>query len=143
MKLPAELSDMFKEIHFENYPFVTVPQLFTDDRGQIINIADGKLGDVAVIFSRQGALRANHVHENDWHLSYMVYGSMLYSWNDGNDSYTVQVKARDLIYTPPKIAHKMTFLEESCFIAVAALNRTSENYEIDTTRLSDNFFQVQ
>jgi oxalate decarboxylase/phosphoglucose isomerase-like protein (cupin superfamily) len=143
MKLPAELSDMFKEIHFEKYPFVTVPQSFTDERGQIINIADGKLGDVAVIFSRQGALRANHVHENDWHLSYMIFGSMSYSWNDGNESYSVHVKAGDMIYTPPKIAHKMTFLEESCFIAVAALNRDSENYELDTTRLSNNFFQVQ
>ena len=143
MKLPAELSDMFREIHFENYPFVSVPQSFTDERGQIINIADGKLGDVAVIFSRQGALRANHVHENDWHLSYMVFGSMNYSWNDGSESQSVRVKAGDLIYTPPKIAHKMNFLEESCFIAVAALNRDSENYELDTTRLSDNFFQVQ
>jgi cupin superfamily acireductone dioxygenase involved in methionine salvage len=73
----------------------------------------------------------------------MIFGSMSYSWNDGNESYSVHVKAGDMIYTPPKIAHKMTFLEESCFIAVAALNRDSENYELDTTRLSNNFFQVQ
>ena len=143
MEIPSGLSNMFKEVHFENYPFVTAPQLFEDARGQIINIADGNLGDVAVIFSKQSALRANHVHENDWHLSYMVFGSMSYSWNDGKISHSVHVKAGDLIFTPPKIAHKMTFLEESCFVAVAALNRDSENYEMDTTRLEDNFFEVE
>ena len=143
MKLPPELSAMFDEDHFVNYPLVTIPQSFSDSRGQILNIADGTLGDVAVIFSKQDSVRANHVHEHDWHLSYMVFGSMSYSWSDDNGPHSVQVNAGDLVYTPPRVAHKMTFLEESCFIAVAALNRDSQNYEMDTTRLDDNFFEVE
>ena len=143
MQIPSELSLMFNASHFENYPLVTAPQVFIDDRGQIVNIADGKLGDVAIIFSRAGSVRANHIHENDWHLSYMVFGSMNYSWHDGDTSHTVLVTSGELIYTPPQVAHKMTFLEESCFVAVAALHRDSENYEIDTTRLDDNFFLLE
>ena len=143
MQIPAELSNMFDETHFEKYPFITVPQSFSDSRGQILNIADGTLGDVAVIFSKQDSVRANHVHAHDWHLSYMVFGSMSYSWTDDNGPHSVQVNAGDLVYTPPRVAHKMTFLEESCFIAVAALKRDSQNYELDTTRLDDNFFEVE
>ena len=143
MKLPPELSAMFNETHFEKYPFITVPQSFSDSRGQILNIADGTLGDVAVIFSKRDSVRANHLHANDWHLSYMVSGSMSYSWSDENGPHTVLVNTGDLVYTPPRVAHKMTFLEESCFIAVAALNRDSQNYEMDTTRLDENFFEVE
>ena len=143
MQIPAELSNMFNETHFEKYPFITVPQSFSDSRGQILNIADGTLGDVAVIFSKQDSVRANHVHANDWHLSYMVFGSMGYSWSDESGQHYVQVNTGDLIYTPPRVAHKMAFLEESCFIAVAALNRDSQNYEMDTSRLDDNFFEVE
>ena len=143
MQIPTQLSNLFNESHFEKYPFVTVPQSFSDSRGEILNIADGILGDVAVIFSKPDSVRANHVHANDWHLSYMVSGSMSYSWSDENGPHAVLVKAGDLVYTPPQVAHKMTFLEESCFIAVAALNRDSQNYEMDTTRLGDNFFVVE
>jgi hypothetical protein len=34
----------------------------------------------------------------------------------------------------------MLFLKESTFIAVAAMSRTQENYENDTTRLEDGHF---
>jgi len=141
--LPNQLSSMFDMSHFAQYPFVRIPQMFKDQRGVIANIADGNLGDVAVIHSTVNSIRANHTHENDWHLSYMVTGSMTYFWKESIDSKTtnkVEVVAGDLIYTPSKTPHKMVFSSDSIFVAVAALSRDQESYEEDTMRLSENYF---
>jgi uncharacterized RmlC-like cupin family protein len=145
MLIPAELSSLFSERHFHNYPLVDVPQIFKDQRGSISNIADGRFGDVAVIESEPGAVRANHYHDNDWHLSYLVSGSMKYLWKETVESPLVQeieVSAGQMVYSPPGSPHKMVFLEKSIFIAVAALSRNQENYETDTHRLGEDFFNV-
>lgn len=141
MFLPKELSSLFQESHFRDYPLVEVPQSFTDDRGSINNLADGVLGDVALISSVQGAIRANHVHLHDWHFSYLVKGSMDYVWkdSDGVEKSITAIKGQ-MIFTPPSTPHKMIFSEDSLFIAISAKNRSSENYEEDTTRLSLDFF---
>ena len=141
MYLPQELSDLFNESHFNDYPFVEIPQSFSDDRGRIDNLADGVLGDVALISSALGAIRANHVHLNDWHFSYLVDGSMDYIWKDSKGiQKTITAIKGQMLFTPPGIPHKMVFLEESLFIAISAKNRSSENYEEDTTRLPTDFF---
>jgi uncharacterized RmlC-like cupin family protein len=141
MRIPKELSELFQEKHFANYPFVEIPQSFSDVRGSIKNIADGNLGDVAIITSVPGAIRANHVHKDDWHLSYMLQGSMNYFWKDefGKENIVV-VSSGQMVYSPPGTPHKMLFLEASSFVAIAAKNRSSENYESDTTRLPEDYF---
>ena len=143
MEIPKELSKIFTEDHFKNYPKVLVPQNFEDERGVIKNIADGKLGDVAIITSKANSVRANHVHDNDWHLSYIVSGSMKYFWKNEIETAEIKsivVKAGEMVYTPKKSPHKMQFLEDSTFIAISQLSRVQENYEEDTKRLPDNFF---
>ena len=143
MDLPEQLSELFSFKHFENYPHVQVPQEFLDGRGSITNIADGALGDVAIIRSKTQSIRANHTHEKDWHLSYLISGSMFYFWKDSPNaeiSKKVEVRPGELIYTPPKTPHKMLFTSDSIFVAVAALNRSQEAYEEDTSRLPESFF---
>lgn len=141
MHIPKELSELFQEKHFTNYPFVEIPQSFSDERGRIENIADGSLGDVAFITSSAGAMRANHVHKHDWHLSYMVQGSMNYFWKDEIGKENIVVVSRgQMVYSPPGTPHKMMFLEASSFIAIAAKNRSCKDYESDTTRLPVDYF---
>ena len=143
VNIPNGLSSIFTDKDFASYPKVLVPQNFVDDRGSIKNIADGKLGDVAVITSKANSIRANHVHDHDWHLSYLVSGSMKYYWSTGleNSKFeSVIVDSGEMIYTPPKVPHKMVFLEDSVFIAISGLSRVQENYEADTKKLLDNFF---
>ncbi len=143
MDLPKELSSMFKADDFKEYPFVRVPQFFEDERGTISNIADGHLGDVAVITSEKNAIRANHVHTEDWHLSYLLNGSMNYIWKDEDGvEDSVIVFPGQMVYSPPGIPHKMIFSEKSTFIAIAAKNRSSEDYEQDTHRLPEDFFKL-
>lgn len=142
MEIPSTLSSLFSDENFANYPKVLIPQIFNDDRGSIKNLADGRLGDVAIISSQQSSIRANHVHENDWHFSYLVSGQMRYFWKDSNkEVQSLIVKAGEMVYTPPKIPHKMQFLEESVFIAISELSRSQNNYEADTKKMPENFFE--
>ena len=142
MEIPSTLSSLFSDENFANYPKVLIPQIFNDDRGSIKNLADGRLGDVAIISSQKSSIRANHVHENDWHFSYLVSGQMRYFWKDSNkEVQSLIVKAGEMVYTPPKIPHKMQFLEESVFIAISELSRSQNNYEADTKKMPENFFE--
>jgi uncharacterized RmlC-like cupin family protein len=138
--IPKELNKYFKSGSFSQYPLVKIPQEFVDARGSIVNIADGILGDVAVIKSNSNSIRANHTHKEDWHLSYLVEGEIKYFWEEGDKQNSIMIQPGQLFYTPPKVPHKMLFLKDSIFIAVAALSRTQENYENDTTRLDEKYF---
>ena len=100
--IPSELIKYFTLENFENYPLVQIPQQFSDHRGEIINIADGALGDVAVIHSNQNSVRANHYHMNDWHLTYVVSGSVIYSWKKkiSDNLEELRISKDQLFYTP-------------------------------------------
>ena len=143
MIIPSELNSFFKPNHFLNYPKIEIPQKFVDSRGAIMNIADGKFSDVAVIECKDGAVRANHIHQDDWHICYLVYGKMEYKWADSIEAKpkSIQINQGELFYTPPKVPHLMKFIEDSCFIAVAKLSRLQDKYEDDTKRL-ENFFSA-
>jgi quercetin dioxygenase-like cupin family protein len=122
---------------------VDIPQEFRDQRGVIKNIADGTIGDVAFITSTKGAVRANHIHRLDWHLTYLVSGRMIYQWKESPESNSqerMEISSGQLFYTPTNTPHKMTFLEESEFIAVSGLHRDRKSYESDTKRLAEDFF---
>jgi uncharacterized RmlC-like cupin family protein len=140
VQIPRELNDYFQGTNFTSYPILNIPQVFDDPRGTIKNIADGNLGDVAVITSKPNSIRANHVHKEDWHLSYLVDGEIKYFWEEDLKQKSIIIKPGELFYTPPKTPHKMLFLKESVFIAVAAMSRTQANYENDTTRLEEGYF---
>jgi hypothetical protein len=132
MSIHPNLSSLFQDFHFKNYPIVQVPQEFKDSRGTIRNIADGTLGDVAFITSSKGAVRA-----------YLVSGRMIYQWKDAPESSEenkIEIGAGQLFFTPTNTPHKMTFLEESQFIAVSGLHRDKDSYESDTRRLPEDFF---
>ena len=142
MKKPNELSNLFSDSDFEKYPFVHIPQEFKDERGLIQNIADGSIGDVAVITSNSGSIRANHVHSDDWHLTFIVTGSMKYFWVDvhGVNQKTI-VNKSEMVFTPSRTPHKMEFLTDSVFIAISKLNRSHEKYEADTEKIDLDFFK--
>ncbi len=142
--IPKELSSYFNESDFSNYPFVTIPQIFEDARGEIRNLADGRIGDVAIITSNSGATRANHFHHEDWHLCYLVSGEMEYFWSasvEENQFQSVIVKSKEMVFTPAGTPHKIVFNENSVFLSISKLSRISENYERDTFKLKEDFFQ--
>ena len=139
MTFPPELLSYFSPGDFENYPIIKIPQTFTDNRGSIINLADGVLGDVALIQSKQNSIRANHYHQEDWHLCYLIEGKFKYEWYRIGDTKVsaTTILPGQLIFTPKLVAHRLQFLEPSKFITISKLSRISEKYESDTIRLPD------
>jgi quercetin dioxygenase-like cupin family protein len=67
---------------------------------------------------------------------------MRYFWKDPDKEVkSLIVNVGEMVYTPPKIPHKMLFLEESVFIAISELSRSQNNYEVDTKKMPENFFE--
>jgi quercetin dioxygenase-like cupin family protein len=144
-KIPLELSGYFRESDFLEYPFVSIPQSFLDSRGEIKNLADGVIGDVALITSNTGAIRANHYHQNDWHLCYLLSGKMKYFWSEnlGDQKFgSTEVGSGEMVFTPMKSPHKIEFLENSVFLSISKLSRISEKYDEDTFKLHENHFSA-
>ena len=110
-----------------------------DKRGSIIKVMEGKITSVLVIPSKKGAVRANHYHKKDTHYVYIVSGKMRYTAKDLSKKrarkQSVILKAGDLVYTPPMVAHAMEFLEDSVFLALTTELRDQKHYENDTTRI--------
>ncbi len=119
-----------------------IQPIFTDDRGDIVSLfdeGDQKIASVLLITCKKGAIRANHYHKEDSHYSYMLSGKMEYieeppPGEKGKREGAI-IEAGDMVYTPPMRAHKMTFLEDSVFIALATKSRKEGAYEDDTVRI--------
>ena len=141
MEVPIELHNHFNVKDFSGYPLVKIPQEFSDSRGVIRNLADGVIGDIAIISSIAGAVRANHLHEKDWHLCYLMQGSMEYFWKDPDGQRNKLIfGANQMVFTPALIPHKMVAVQDSTFLSISRLSRISSNYEADTKKLEINFF---
>lgn len=105
------------------------------------HLLDGneKFTSAVLITCNKGAVRANHWHKKDTHYSYMIEGSMEYTYRqvdeDDSKKKTLLVKKGDIVCTPPKTVHAMRFLEKSVFIALTTEERDQSQYEKDTVRI--------
>ncbi|MBN1688464.1 MAG: WxcM-like domain-containing protein [Candidatus Omnitrophica bacterium] len=111
----------------------------TDWRGEIYNIFEGHLGHVALITSKKGSVRANHYHKEDVQYMYLVSGAYESHSCDVRDPHKKQVlhvKAGDIVYTPPMIAHAQKFTKDSVFLALTTREREQGKYESDTFAFS-------
>ena len=130
-----ELSSYFSQDDLSSYPKLSIPQSYTDERGMIVNIADGVLGDVAIIESVKNSVRANHVHKSDWHLSFCMTGSLIYSFEDSNRNVSsMKISKGELFFTPEAVPHRMDFLEDTTLVVVSKNSRLQEKYEEDTQK---------
>lgn len=118
-----------------------ITPFFTDERGEMSYILDGEaeINSILYITCKKGAVRANHYHKKDSHYAYLLKGSMEYSWYDikekNKNKKSIIVKAGDLIYSPPMVAHAMRFLEDSSFLSIGAKKRGKGKYEDDLVRV--------
>lgn len=111
-----------------------------DERGKMTYlIEDAEIRSVLLITCKKGSIRANHIHAKDSHYSYMLKGSMEYSFREGiNDNSPVKrvrVLEGEMVYTPPLEAHAMKFLEDSVFLAFTTEKRKKDKYEEDLKRI--------
>lgn len=103
-----------------------------DDRGFITNVLESDIKHVSVIFSMKGAVRGNHYHKQDFQHIFLVSGkyrseSKQVDIPDGRLESLI-VEPGDLVITPPMVAHRMTFLEDSIQIALYTVARDRIGY---------------
>jgi quercetin dioxygenase-like cupin family protein len=113
----------------------------TDHRGAISYLSEPgmRISDVLIIDSKKEAIRANHYHKHDSHIIYLVKGKFNYITRDMSDpkakSVTTVVNEGESVITPPMLAHKVEFLEDSVMIVITTEKRDQKQYEADTVRL--------
>lgn len=128
-------------LHVMTDPVKKITPFFTDERGEMSHLLDGNesFTSAVLITCNKGAIRANHYHKKDTHYSYILKGSMEYSYKpvDAPDSEkkTVVVKQGEIVCTPPNTVHAMNFLEDSEFLALTTEARDHDRYEKDTVRV--------
>lgn len=105
-------------------PYETVRSVeigHVDDRGIIRNIIEGPMEHLAFITSKAGSYRAGHFHKEGWQWCFVVSGKVrCFSRKAGKDSEVrIQIaRPYDLIITPPGIAHRHEYLEDTGFVAI-------------------------
>lgn len=136
------------------------PVSFEDPRGIILNILSGEdIRHVAFITSKAGTVRANHWHPHtvvrgaeamsgaQW--IYVLRGGyqsvacqLHVTWGREGDVPAIQyvgqpeiqiVRAGDLVYTPPEVAHAQWFTEDTEFLNIDGVTRETEGYGVRHT----------
>ena len=105
----------------------TVEPSFEDARGVIRNILAGPFDHLAFVTSKAGTVRGNHFHKKGWQWCFVVSGKVRCLSRGAEDSESeVRIaiaRPYDLIITPPGVAHRHEYLEDTSFIAVYDVKR--------------------
>ncbi len=123
-------------------PIASVPlgpeDAFKDERGEIINVLLTPITSVARIFSKRGTVRANHLHQTDWHYALVERGKVLYFERpEGSTDVPDPVSYGEgkMFFTRPGVEHAMLFADDTVIYTFAKNVRTKENHEADLKRV--------
>ena len=115
----------------------TVEPSLEDARGVIRNIIAGPFEHLAFVTSKAGSVRGNHYHKVGWQWCWIVEGKVRCFSRSAEDTegeyHIVVARPYDLIITPPRVAHRHEYLEDTKFIAVYDVKRLKLEKE-DTYR---------
>lgn len=106
--------------------------IFKDERGEIIEVAEGDFKAIQIITSKKGSIRSNHYHKRGGHLLYVISGKMRYIEVPGEERI---VGPGESIFTGPMTPHATEFLEDTLMVCAATLNRSDGAYEEDLVRV--------
>lgn len=105
---------------------------FTDQRGTITNLLAHPIQHVALITSKQGATRGNHVHQTDSHFTFLLSGRARYHQLKQGVKESCWIEAGEMVLTPAGIPHAFVFEVESVFLAFCTAERMDGRYDQDT-----------
>jgi quercetin dioxygenase-like cupin family protein len=87
---------------------------------------------VALISSRPGAIRGNHVHQTDNHFTYLLSGRARYHQLVDGVVESCWLEAGEMVLTLAGVPHAFVFEEESVFLAFCTAERMGGKYQEDT-----------
>jgi quercetin dioxygenase-like cupin family protein len=113
-----------------------VPDRFEDERGTIEDLIVQSLDSVTRIFTRKGAVRGNHVHDETTQWTYIVRGQLqVVTRRPGGEPFTEECEDGELICEEPGVAHAWKALEDTVVLVFTRGPRSGANYEDDVQRL--------
>lgn len=133
-----EYCSLVNEGKFPKDTEVKLGDLFSDERGSILNILSANINSISLIETKAGFERANHYHQNCWHFCYILVGSLEYSERDieKNDNIKIMTFTEgDLFFSPPFRVHKMRFLTDCKMLTFNKSVKNHHNYETDVCRV--------
>lgn len=107
---------------------------YEDGRGVIQDLF-GPVDAVTEIFTRQGAVRGNHVHEQTTQWTYIVSGQLYMLLQDEDGLHPRVAVQGDLVCEPPGKPHAWKAMEDTKVLVFTKGPRSGEDYESDTRRL--------
>ena len=119
-------------------PLVELEPPHTDERGEIIPLADAPMQSAVLISSKKGTVRANHYHRTDWHYCYVLSGRIEYYHRPTGSTEAPELIMLDegqMFFTPPMVDHAMVFPEDTVFLTLGRNPRERESYESDVVRI--------
>ena len=119
-------------------PRIDLESPYEDERGTIQPLVDEALGSAAIVFSKEGAVRANHFHKTDAHYVYIISGEIEYYHRPTGSNAGPEkeiYRAGQMFFSPPRVDHAMYFPKDTVFIVLSRNPRDHESYESDVVRI--------
>lgn len=108
-----------------------MPDRFEDERGVIQDLLDGPIDSVTRIFTRQGAIRGNHIHEHTTQWVYVVSGELLVAEGTEHRLHG----DGDFFEERKGLPHAWKAMSDCTVLVITRGPRSGQNYEMDTRRL--------
>jgi len=119
-------------------PTVPLGNRHVNDNGEIQNLLEKDCGSVTLITSKDGAIRANHLHREDWHYAFVISGRVYY-YERAIGSKEIPEPfvygPGEMFFTPPMREHAMRFEGETKILTMSKRHRTHEEHEADVVRV--------
>ena len=96
------------------------------------------IGAVAVMERKAGNVAAEHRHEREGHVCYLVSGAAIYRERRGGELIEHVMIPGRAIFSPPNVPHAFLFTLDGVMVVVANISRAKAEYEADLYRLSDS-----
>lgn len=113
-----------------------IPDRFEDERGVIQDLL-GPVDSITTIFTKQGAIRGNHVHAETDQWTYVVSGLLKVVQGDERPRLIGPGSATRMILEPRGVPHAWEALQDTVVLVFTRGPRSGSAYESDTVRLEE------
>lgn len=111
---------------------------FEDHRGVIEDLITRRIDAITEIFTREGAIRGNHVHEFTTQFTYVVAGALRIVTLDPEGAREDHTYGPGEVATEkPGVRHAWLAIEDTTVLVFTRGPRSGTGYESDTIRLSE------
>lgn len=131
-----DYTDLVYQNNYPKDPLVPLDEPFINKAGIIQNLTNCNIGAIAIIHTKAGETRSNHWHHSNWHMLYLISGTVKYYERDldGSNVTINEYSAGQMFFTPPNKVHKVEFLEDSIMVSLGKDSKDHESHEKDIVR---------